>query len=189
MFLRIASHTEIERLAWALNGRTVGKVAFVKAIHLLYEVRRVGMSARCRYESAILLGLVATKQKQVADAEELQVEQLIFDILDGRSAANHVGLHRDIITPLDSCCDSHRTRTATDALTLKLPVCQLFVHKLRVVSRDVDIGRIEFPQLVDIGKQFLCASPLQGRQNFKGKSPFGCILMDEFCNAHLNIYA
>ena len=149
----------------------------------------MGMSARSGDESAILLSFVTAKQKQVADAEKLQIEQLIFDILDGRSAANHMGLHRDIITPLDSCCDSHRTRTTTDALTLKLPVCQLFVHKLRVVSRDVDIGRIEFPQLVDIGKQFLCASSLEGRQHFKRKSPFGCILMDEFCNAHLDIYA
>ena len=189
MLLRIAGHTEIERLAWALNGRTVGKVAFVKAIHLSDEVCRVGMSARCRYESAILLGLVATKQKQVADTKKLQVEQLIFDILDGRSAANHVGLHRDIITPLDGCCDSHRTWTATDALALKLSVSQLLVHELRVMGRDVDIGGIEVAQLINVGEQLLRASPLQGRQHFKGESPFGRILMDEFCNAHLNICA
>ena len=56
------------------------------------------MPARCRHEPAILLRLVATQQQQVADTQELQVEQLIFYILDGGTATDHMGLNGDIVS-------------------------------------------------------------------------------------------
>ena len=145
VLLGIAGHTVVELPARTLDRRAVGKEALIELLHLSDQVSRVGMSAWGGYETAVLLGLVATQQQQVADAEELQVEQFILDVLDGRTATDHVRLHRDVITLLDGCGNRHRTRTTTDALTLKLPICQLLVHELRVVGGDVDIGGIKLP--------------------------------------------
>ena len=68
-------------------------------------------------------------------------------------------LHGDVVSLLDGSSDGYRTRTATDALSLKLPILQFLIHKLRVVCRNVDIGRVKLLQLVDIGKQFIGARP------------------------------
>jgi hypothetical protein len=118
------------------------------------------MPSGCRYEAAVLLGLVAAEQQQVVDAEELKVEKFILDVFYSGTAADDMGLHRDIVPLLDGSGDGHSTRAPANALALKLPVLQLAVHEFGVVRRDVDIGGVELPQLVDIGKQFGRACPL-----------------------------
>ena len=85
-----------------------------------YNLRRVGMASGCRHEATVLLRLVATQQQQVVDAEELQVEQLILDVLYRCPATDHVGLHGDVVPLLDGCGDGHRSRTPADALALEL---------------------------------------------------------------------
>ena len=88
------------------------------------------MAARRWYKPAVLLGLIATEQQQVADTQKLQVEQLILDILDGSTAADNMRLHRNMVSLLDGGSDGYRTRAATDALPFKLSILQFPVHEL-----------------------------------------------------------
>ena len=144
----------------------------------------MGVSSRCWHKAAVLLRLVAAQQQQVVDAEELQVEQLVLDVLDGSPATDNVRLHGDIVSLLDGGCDGHCSRAATDSLTLELPVFQFLVNELRVMGGNVDVSRVKFPQLVDIGKQFLSACAFQGREHLKREPSALCILMDKSCYAH-----
>ena len=61
-------------------------------------------------------------------------------------------LNGDVIALLDGCGNRHRTRTATDALALELPIGKLLIDKLRVMGGDVDIGWVELSQLINVGK-------------------------------------
>ena len=187
VLLGIAGHAVVKRLAGSLDGCTVGEETLVEAFHLPHQVRRVGMSPGRRNEAAVLLRLVATQQQQVADAQELQVKQLIFDVLYRCTAADHVGLHGDVVPLLDGCGYRHRPRATADALPLKLSVLQFAVHELRVVGGDVDIGGVELPQPVDVGEELLRARPLQRGQHFKREPSCRLILMDKFRNTHCQL--
>ena len=101
VFLRIASHSEVELRSWMLDGCAVGEESLVEAHHLFDQVRCVGVSAWSRGEATVLLGLVATKQHEVADAQELQVQQFVFYLFDGLSTADDVWLYGDVIPLLD----------------------------------------------------------------------------------------
>ena len=184
VLLGITRHTIVERLARPLDGRAVGKETLVEALHLPDQVGGMRMSARCGHETAVLLRLVATQQQQVADAQELQVEQFILDVLDGTAATDHVGLHRDVVPLLDGGCNGHRTRATADALPLKLPVLQFLIHKLRMVGRDIDVGWVEFAQFVDVGKQLVGACTLQWGKHLEREPSFVLILMDKFRYTH-----
>ena len=60
------------------------------------------------------------------------------------------------------CCGyGYGSWAATDATTLKLPILEFAIHKLRVMGGYVDIGWVELLQLVDVGKQLCCACTLQ----------------------------
>ena len=60
VLLGIAGHSIVEWSSRVLYGCSVGKVSLVELLHLLHQVGGVRVSARCRLESAILLGLVAS---------------------------------------------------------------------------------------------------------------------------------
>ena len=170
MFLRITGHTIVERLTRVLDRCTVGKESFVEALHLLNQFSRMGMTSWCRHKPAVLLGLITSEQKQVADTQKLQVEQFVFDIRDGGATTDDMRLNGNVVTLLDGGSDGYRTRTTTNPLPFKLSILQFLIYKLRVMRRDVDIGRIKLLQLVDIGKKLIGARPFQWGQHLEGKS-------------------
>ena len=130
MLLRIAGHTVVEGLARVLDGCAVGKEALVETLHLLNQFRGMGMASGGGYKTTVLLGLVTTEQEQVADAQELQIQQLVFDILNCGTTADHMWLHGDMVSLLDGSSNGDGSRTATDALPFKLPVLQFAIHEL-----------------------------------------------------------
>ena len=198
VLLGIAGHAVVEFPARPLDGCAVGEEPLVEALYLPDQVRRMRVTAGRRHKPAVLLRLVATQQQDVADAEELQVEQLILDVLDRRAAADHVGLYGDIIPLLDGSCYRHRSRAPAHPNPFKPRLVHiscprafvpplpryLAVHELRVVGGDVDVGGVELAQFVDVCKQAFRARPLQRGQHLKREPPALFILMDEFRYAH-----
>ena len=185
MFLRIAGYPEVELGPRVLDGCAVGKEPLVEAYHLLDEVGGMGVSAGSRRESAVLLGLVATQQHQVAYAQELQVQQFVFYLFDGGATADDVWLHRDVVFLLDGCCNGYRAGAATDALSLELSVVQLLIYIFGVVCCDVDECRIERHQLVDGAEQGVGAVSLQWRQHFEREAMLvRFLLFDIVCYCH-----
>ena len=130
MLLRIAGHTIVEGFSWVLDGRTVGEETLVETCHLTDQVRRMGMSTWRRHETTVLLGLVPTQQQEIADAQELQIQQFVFDVIHRCSTANNMGLHRDMVFLLYGRSHSHRTWTSTDTLTFKLSVLEFLINEL-----------------------------------------------------------
>ena len=95
-----------------------------------------------------------------------------------------MGLNGNAVALLDGGSDGHRPRPATDALALEVAVRQFAIHELRVVGGDIDVGRIELPQLVYIGKQFRSSRAFQRWQYLKREPSCCLILMNKFSYAH-----
>jgi hypothetical protein len=68
---------------------------------------------------------------------------------------------------LDGCGNGNGAGAQTQALTLEASVAQFLVYKLAVMRGDVDKGGVQFAQLFDVGKQPLCARPLEWGQHFE----------------------
>ena len=184
VFLRIAGHTEVECRTGMLDGCAVGKETLVETRHLADEVRGVGMATWRRRETAVLLGFVATQQHEVADAQKLQVQQFVLNVLNSLSAADDVWLYRNVVAVLDGSGDGDGARPATDALALELPVAEFLVDVFRVVGGDIDECRIEHGQLVDGLKQRLRTVAFQWRQYFKGEVLLVGVQFDVVCYCH-----
>ena len=163
VFLRIAGHSIAEGLTWVCDGRPVSEESLVEAVHLLDEVGCVAMPTACGFERSVVLCLVAAQQQHIADAQKLQVEQLVFYIFNGHPAANHMRYHRNAVSLLNGSGYGHGTRAAAYALPFELPVFQLLVDIFAVVRRNVDIKWCKFLQLVDGGKQAVGACAFQWR--------------------------
>ena len=184
VLLRVAGHADVETPSRILDGCAVGKEAVVEALHLADEVRRVGMTAGCRREAAVLLGLVAAQQQQVVDAEKLQVYQFVFYIFHRGTAADDVRLHRYVVALLYGGGNGDGSRASAHAAPLKPSVGQFAVDILRVVGGDIDEGRLQCCQFVDVGKEAVGTRSLQRRQHLEGELPVACMLADNICYAH-----
>ena len=189
MFLRIACHPEVELRTGVLDGGAVGKESLVETHHLPNQVSGMGVPSGCGSEPAVLLRFVTTQQHEVADTQELQVEQLILNLLYRRTAAYHMRLHGDVVPVLDSGSDGYRTRSATNALTLKLTVLQFLVDIFRMMCGDVDKRRVENREFINRLEQRLGAVPFQWWQHLKGEAPLTSILLDIICYCHLRVPA
>ena len=90
VFLWIARHAEAERMSGMLHLRSVHEEAAVEVVHLLDEVSRMCMSARCGGVHTVLLGLVATEKQQILYLKKLHVDEFVFDVFGCRSATDNV---------------------------------------------------------------------------------------------------
>ena len=121
------------------------------------------MSASRRREHTVVLCLVAAQQQDIFDAQELQVDEFIFNVLRRGAAADDMWDDRYLEPLLDGCRDGNGAWSATNALPLELSVWQLIVDELAVMRRNVDAARVEGTQFVDRGKQASRPAALQGR--------------------------
>ena len=117
MLLRIASHTAAEFFSWVLDRSAVEEETVVKLVHLLQKVGGMRMTVRGRSELAVFLRFVASKHEDVADAQELEIEQLIFDVFLRRTATDDVRDDRNIVFVLDGTGDGYCARAAAHTLT------------------------------------------------------------------------
>ena len=120
-----------------------------------------------RHELLLVLPLVAPKQQQVGDAEELQVDQLVLRLALGEAAANHVRHHRDAVFVLYGGSHGHRAGPVALGHALVQPALRLAEHHLAAVRGDVDVLRVELTQGVDGAVHRLDAVALQRRQQFE----------------------
>ena len=169
MFLRIASHAIREGRFGDGHLRAVDKDAFVEVVDLFLQFDGMAVAPLFGHEHRLVLGLVAAQHQQVGDAQELQVEQHVFDVFGRESAAQHVGHHGDVVFVLDGGSDGYRTGTLADVDFLVATVGHRLVNIFAVMRRDVDVFRVELAQLVDDVIHFLDAVPFQRWENFKRK--------------------
>ena len=165
----IASHTEVEFLTGAFDGSAVGEESLVEAVHLANQVGGMLVSSGSGDKPAVLLRLVATQQQEVGYAQELQVEQFIFDVLHSGAAAYHVRLHGYAVFVLYSRCYGYGAGAAAHPVALQQSVVELFIHKLAVVGCDINKQGVEFLHLLDSGEQFVRARSFQWGQYLEGE--------------------
>ena len=79
---------------------SVGKKAFVEAVDLLYKLCGMHRSIVGGLEGSVLARLVSPEHQQVAYAQELEVEQHVFQVLTVVAAAHDMGHHRDVVLVL-----------------------------------------------------------------------------------------
>ena len=186
VLLGIAGHTEVELRTGMLDRCAVGKEALVEPDHLTDEVGGMGMTALGGCEACVLLSLVATQQHEVADAQKLQVQQLVLRLFNGGATADDVWLDGYVIAVLDGCGNSYGSWPAADALTLELAIVQLAIDVLGVVGSDIDEGRVQFGQFVNSGKQRLSAVALQRWQYLEREATLVRLrVVDIVCYGHI----
>ena len=138
-----------------------------------------------RGEAAVFPGLVAAQEQQVADAEKLEVEQFVLDVLDGGAAAYHVGHDGDVVFVLYRSGNGYGARTAAHAGALEQSVVELLIYNLAVVRGYVDKPRVKCLQLIYCVEQPLRACALQGRQHLKREVPAVFVRINQFRYCHL----
>ena len=167
MLFGIARHSESELTCGVLDGSSVVEESFVEPIHLLYQLCRVRIAARCRHKAAVFLRLVATQQQQVFDTEKLKVDEFVLYVERARSAAYHVRNDGNAELVLYGGSYSHRAGTPAQAQTLVLSALHFTIYILAVVGGYVDVRRIEFLKLLNRREQTFCSGALQRRQHLK----------------------
>ena len=128
MLLWVASHTAAESFSRVLDRRSVEEETVVKLVHLFQKVGGMRMPVRSRGELAVFLRLVATEHKDVADAQELEIEQLIFDVFLRRTATDDVRDDWYVVFVLDGAGDGNSARAATHTLTSEETVFQFLIY-------------------------------------------------------------
>ena len=89
-----------------------------------------------------------------------------------------------MIALLDGGGDGDGARAAAHTAPLKPSVSQFAIDEFRVVGGDIDEGRLQFRQFVDVGKQPVSACAFQRRQHLKRELPLSLVLVDNVGYAH-----
>ena len=118
-------------------------------------------------ESRIFLRLVSAEQDQIHDAEERQVNQLVFGFLCSETAADEVRNSRDVVLILYGSGNGNRARTMTLLLTNVDSRFLLAVDEITAVCGDVDICRVELTQTVNCLVYLFNAMAFHWRKHLK----------------------
>ena len=94
-------------------------------------------------------------------------------------------LYGNLVALLDGSGDGNGTRTAANSATFEASIGQLAVNVLGVVGGDVDESRLQCSQFVDVGKELAGTRALQWWQHLERELSLALVLVDEFCNAHI----
>ena len=140
----------------------------------------------CRNEVVVFFGLVSTQEQHVLYIQKLQVEQFVFDLFCGDTAAYHMRYHGYVVLGLYGRSDGNRARPATYALPFELSVGQFFINKFAMMRRYIDEKRIIPFQFIDGRKQATRSIALDRGEYFERKPPFVCIFVNDVDNPHLS---
>ena len=114
-----------------------------------------------------MLCLVASKHKHIGYPEEIQVDQCVFGLYFGESAANEMRHCRDAVFLLYCRGNCYCARTASLAHFLIKAVGGVFIHHLASVSGDVDVERVELPEHVNVFEQLRDAFAFKRGEHLK----------------------
>lgn len=187
VLLGVAGHAVGEGLAGLLDGRAVDEVALVEAVDLCLQLYGVAVAVAGGGEQGLVLGLVATQQQQVGDAEELEVEQHILGLLTGEPAAEDMGHNGDVVPVLDGGSHSHGAGAAAQRYLVEDTLGRFLVYVFASVGGDIDVAGGELAQLVDGAEQAVDACALERGQHFEGEG--GAVACgDGVYDAHCLVY-
>ena len=154
----------------ALLDLAVDELAAVHGRDLPHEVNGMRMSLRVRHEELFVLRLVAAQRQYVVQAEEIEVDQRILDVVFRLSAADQVRHDFDAVLLLNGGRDAHRAGTAAHHVPVDASVRTHGLLDSLAVEGDVDVGRVESDEPVD-GREYAAhAVALERRQQFEGKA-------------------
>ena len=183
VFFGVAGYAIREGLPWLLDGRAIAEEALVEAIDLRLQLYGVAISIRGGGEHTLVLCLVSTKEEQVGDAEELQVEQYVLGLFAGESTTENMGHHGNVVAILDSCRYGYCTGTATQRNLVEYALGRLLINVFAAVRGDVDVAGGKLTQLVNGAEQAVYACALERWQHFERECR-ACIVCYGVNDAH-----
>ena len=113
VLLGVAGYAIREGLTRLLDGRAIAEESFVEAVDLRLQLYGMAVATGRGGEDTFVLGLIATQEQQVGDAEKLEVEQYVFGLLTGEAATEDMGHYVDVVLVLDSGGHGDGTRATT----------------------------------------------------------------------------
>ena len=168
-----------------LDRRAVNEESLIEAVDLLYKLCRVGIAAGHRFEGLVVLGLVAAQQQHVVDVQELQVDELVFDVFCRGSTADDMRDDHHAVAFLYSGRDGDGTRAAADALPLIVSAFEFTIDIFAVVGSDIDIQRLHLAHLVEIAEQCSRTVSLQRRQHLYGEAVGAAAVVKNIYDVHI----
>jgi hypothetical protein len=118
-------------------------------------------------EGAFIPGSVAAEDEYVVDSEEMQVDEGVFGLPFGKSAADQVWDCIYLIMVHDCRADAYRARALADFDFLEGTVGLLLEHRLAAVVGDVDKRGLEFHQRVQVIIYRTDRLPFERREDFE----------------------
>ena len=170
----------------ALLDLAVDELAAVHGRDLPHEVNGMRMSLRVGHEELFVLRLVAAQRQYVVQAEEIEVDQRILDVVFRLPAADQVRYDFDAVFLLDGGRDAHRAGAAAYDVPFDAAIGTHRLLDAFAVERHVDVGRVESDQPVDALEDAAHAVALERRQQFEGKARAALLdgLIDDVYDIH-----
>ena len=182
----ITGHADREFRVVALLDLAVHEFAAVHGRDLPHEVHGVRMSLRVGHEELLVLRFVAPESQHVVQAEEVEVDQRVLDVVFRLSAADQVRHDFDAVLLLNGGRDAHRAGTAAHHVPVDASVRTHGLLDSFAVEGDVDVGWVESDEPVDGCEYAAHAVALEGREQFEreARAVFGDGRIDYVQNIH-----
>ena len=144
------------------------------------------MSLRVGHEELFVLRLVAAQRQYVVQAEEIEVDQRILDVVFRLPAADQVRHDFHVVFLLDGGRDAYRAGAAAHDVPFDAAVGAHRLLDAFAVERHVDVGRVEADQPVDASEDAAAAVSFERRQQFESKAgaPGGDRFVDDIYDVH-----
>ena len=144
------------------------------------------MSLRVGHEELFVLRLVAAQRQYVVQAEEIEVDQRILDVVFRLPAADQVRHDFHVVFLLDGGRDAYRAGAAAHDVPFDAAVLALGLLDSLAVEGDIDVSRVEGHQRLHGGEYLLHAVALERREQFEREAgaPGGDRFVDDLYDVH-----
>ena len=149
MLFRITGDSDTEVGGFRIPDALLQIVAVVQIANLPDQVGGMAPATLLGDEALLPSRRVSPEREHIVDADEVELDQGVLDLLRTLAATDHMADHRDMVCVLQEGAERHRARSLVDHMLLHQPVLALHIVDHALMVGDVDIGGMERKQCLD----------------------------------------
>jgi len=150
MFFRVAGHTYAKIGLYPIHNIFFNIAALVQADHLFYQVFGIAVPVGVGGEEFLIGSGITAQGQYILHAKEVQVYQCILRFFPAKAPAYQVRYSLYFVLVHQGSANAHGTRPFADLYAFKTAIWPFFINLFGTVVGDVDKGRLEFHQGVQL---------------------------------------